>query len=41
MFGAVTKPLHFAAVGPPTMADDFSGGTPRLGNEEFGLGRSH
>jgi hypothetical protein len=41
VLGAVAKPLHFAAVGPPTMADDFSGSASRIGNEEFDLRRSH
>jgi hypothetical protein len=37
----VAKALYFAAVGPPTMADDLSGSAPRVSNEEIGLERSH
>jgi hypothetical protein len=39
--GAVAKALDIEVFGSPTVADDFSGGAPRIGNEEIGLERCH
>src|SRR5215467_8123125 len=41
VFGAAPEPLDLEIFGPPAVAGNFSGGAPRLSNEEIGLGGSH
>src|SRR5262249_44680437 len=40
VLGAEAKAPDFEVIGPPAVAANFSGGAPRISNDEIGLGHS-